>query len=398
MKRLNFFIKILSLALVVITCSRRNSLESGAAALKRGDYRKAVQELTRARETDSLNPEIYYHLSLAYAQLDSALPALACFGMLNRLDAVQAEDTTLKMMMLNFLRLDPYPSSPISIKGIANQFKGAPSPDGELIAIAAARTFLSDIYLVKYDGTVVKKITSRYMNNDPDFSPTGEHLIFSSDRDGDDELYLYDLKTGSTTQLTDNNFADFSPAFSANGMEAVFVTNRDGNWEIYKINVHNKKTMRLTNNQIWDGFPSYSPDGKYIVFSSRAGPSEDIYYMKADGSDLKLLYGSDADENDPHLFGNDLYFKSTRDGEWEIYRFNLMAGTLTRLTKNQYPDWNIRLSRDGTKLLYARSINNRWRLYFMNLSQLIPAGVIAEFGKDTSMVIIKEPSLKGSKK
>ncbi len=387
MKRQKIVPALVFLALIIVACSRRNSLESGAAALKRGDYRRAIQELTRARATDSLNPEIHYNLCLAYGRLDSASAALAAYAELNRLAAPQREDTTLKLMLLNFLRLDPYPSSPIAMKGLANQFKGVPGPDGELLAVAAARTFLSDIYLVKFDGTMVKKITSGYMNNDPDFSPAGEHIIFSSDRDGDDELYLYNLKSGSTTKLTDNNFADFSPSFSPNGLEAVFVTNRDGNWEIYKINVHNRKTMRLTNNQIWDGFPSYSSDGKYILFSSKAGPTEDIYCMKEDGSDLKLLYGSDADENDPHLHGNNLYFKSTRDGEWEIYRFNLLTGTLTRLTKNQDPEWNIRLSRDGMKLVYSRSIKNRWRLYFMNLAQLIPAGMIAEAGKDSSLIL-----------
>ncbi len=386
-RSLVFMILFAVLMMLGIACSRKNPLEAGAAAMQRGDYVKAIKDLTKAREQDSLNPQIHYNLCLAYAHLDSSYRALASYADLNRLGAPQMDDSTLKMLMLNLVKLDPYPSSPITLKGLANLFKGAPSPDGEMIAIAAARTFLSDIYLVKYDGKIVKKITSQYMNNDPDFSPTGEHLIFNSDRDGDDELYLYDLKTGAISQLTENAFADFAPSFSPNGIEAVFVTNRDENWELYKINVHNKKTMRLTNNKIWDGFPSYTSDGKHILYSSKAGETEDIITMKEDGSDPKLLFASPTNENDPHLYGNDLYFKTDRDGEWEIYRFNLISTQLTRLTKNNVPDWNIRVARDGSKLIYSRQINGRWRLYFMNLTQTIPAGMIAEAGKDSSLVL-----------
>lgn len=387
MKRYSIWMAAAVLLVLWTACSRKDPLQAGAQAVKRGDYAKAVPDLIKARQQDSLNPEIHYNLCLAYAHLDSAYRALASYADLNRLAAPQLADSSLKMMMLNLVRLDPYPSSPVVMKGLANQFKGAPSPDGELIAVVAARTFLSDIYLVKYDGTVVKKITRGYMNNDPSFSPAGEHLIFNSDRDGDDELYLYDMKSGDVTKLTDNAYSDFAPCFSPNGIEAVFVTNRDGNWELYKINVHNRKTQRLTSNKIWDGFPSYTPDGKHIVYSSKAAEHEDIFFMKEDGSEIKLLYGSPANENDPHLYGNDLFFKTDRDGEWEIYRFNLISTALTRLTKNGDPDWNIRLSGDGTRLVYSRSVRGRWRLYFMNLTQMIPAGMIAEAGKDSSLVM-----------
>lgn len=367
-------------------CSRQDHLKAGTDALIKGEYLKAVKEFNQAQIRDSLNPEIYYNLCYAYAQLDSGEKALRNYARLYQLGSPRKEDTSLKLLVVKFLKLDPYASSVITIRGMANLFKGAPSPDGELVAIAAARTFLSDIYLVKYDGTIVRKITSGYMNNDPDFSPSGEHIVFVSDRDGDDELYLYDLKTQKTDKLTDNNFVDFAPSMSPNGFEAVFVSNRDGNWEIYKINVHTLRGVRLTNNQVWDGFPDYTPDGKYIVFSSKRGNSEDIYSMKEDGSDVKLLYGSDAEENDPHLYQDDLYFKTTRDGDWKIYRYNLKSRSLTRLTNNDDSNWNIRIAKDGSKLLYARNIRNRWQLNFINLSLTIPSGVIAAAAGDSTLL------------
>ena len=111
--------------------------------------------------------------------------------------------------------------------------------------------------------------------------------------------------------------------------------------------------------------------------------------MMEDGSDLKMLYGTAAEENDPHIYQDNLYFKSTRDGEWDIYRYNLKDKVLTRLTNNNIPDWNIRLTRDGTRLLYTENVKNRWRLRFMNLAIPIPAGVIAEAIKDSTKIISK---------
>lgn len=377
---------VLTVILIGAGCSRKDHLKAGTDALIKGEYLKAVKELNQAQIRDSLNPEIYYNLCFAYAQLDSGKRALVNYARLDQLDSPRKDDTSLKLLLVKFLKLDPYASSVITIRGMANLFKGAPSPDGEMVAVAAARTFLSDIYLVKYDGTVVRKITSGYMNNDPDFSPSGEHIVFVSDRDGDEELYLYDMKTQKTDQLTDNKFADFAPSMSPNGIEAVFVSNRDGNWEIYKINVHNRRGARLTTNQVWDGFPDYTPDGKYIVFSSKRGQSEDIYSMKEDGSDVKLVYGTDAEENDPHIYQDDLYFKTTRDGDWKIYRYNMKSKSLTRLTANDNPNWNIRIAKDGSKLLFARNIRNRWQLNFINLLQPIPSGVIAAAAKDSSLI------------
>jgi len=375
--------------LIVAGCSRQDHLKAGTDALIKGNYLKAVKEFNQAQLRDSLNPEIYYNLCFAYAQLDSAHKALVNYARLHRLDSPRKDDAGLKLLLVRFLKMDPYASSVITIRGMANLFKGAPSPDGELVAVAAARTFLSDIYLVKYDGTLVRKITSGYMNNDPDFSPSGEHIIFVSDRDGDEELYLYDLKTQKTEKITDNKFVDFAPSMSPNGIEAVFVSNRDGNWEIYKINVHNRRGARLTTNQVWDGFPDYTADGKFIVFSSKRGKSEDIFSMNEDGGDVKLLYGTDAEENDPHLFQDDLYFKTTRDGDWKIYRYNLKSQSLTRLTNNDDPNWNIRIAKDGTKLLYARNVRSRWQLNFLNLLAPIPSGVIAAAAEDTTLLKVK---------
>jgi Tol biopolymer transport system component len=103
------------------------------------------------------------------------------------------------------------------------------------------------------------------------------------------------------------------------------------------------------------------------------------------------MYGTAAEENDPHLNQDDLYFKTTRDGDWKIYRYDMKNKVLTRLTNNDNPNWNIRVSKDGSKLLYARNTRNRWQLNFINLLMPIPSGVIAEAANDTTKIVGNKP-------
>lgn len=359
-------------------CARKDDLQKGIDEIKKGDYTKATKSLQAALLTDSLNLEVHYNLSLVYAHLDSTKKSFYHYLKIAESESNLKNDNQLKEMLAHSLKLEPYTWSPIPMKRM-NQFKGVFSPDGKTIAVAAAKRDIANIYLIRLNGKIIKKITKSGMNTDPDFSPTDEQLVFTSDLDGDDELYLYNLKTGETDKLTENAAEDFSPSFSPDGKELVFVSNMDDpyKWEIYKITLKNKKIKRLTKNNYWDGFPKFSSNGKAIVFSSKRNGSENIYTMKENGGGEKVLYESPADDNDPLLLNEYLYFKSNRDGEWEIYRFNLKNKKMMRLTNNNYPDWNPRFSIDGTKVLIARRIKKKWRLYFINLESTVSAEVIA---------------------
>ena len=72
-----------------------------------------------------------------------------------------------------------------------------------------------------------------------------------------------------------------------------FTSNRDGNEEIYLMNDDGTNQVNLTNNPAPDWYPNWSPDGQNIVFSSSRDASgendENIYSMNADGSNVERL-------------------------------------------------------------------------------------------------------------
>ncbi len=57
-------------------------------------------------------------------------------------------------------------------------------------------------------------------------------LAFTSDIDGDGEIYITDTTGKSPVNLTDNNAADYYPTWSPDNTEIAFFSRRDGNHEI----------------------------------------------------------------------------------------------------------------------------------------------------------------------
>jgi len=389
MRRTSLFdtsVKAFSIVVVVfmlMTCARKSDLELGVVALNNGEYDKALKSFKTALAKDSLNSEVHYNLCRTYIHLDSAEHTLVHYLKLAELNSTRKDDRELRELIAVILGLEPYPASVIPMQRL-NQFKGTFSPVGDLIALAASIRDKSNIYVANLDGSNMKKIISGGMNTDPDFSRDGHSIIFVSNRDGDEDLYLYEISTGETRRITDNAAQDFAPSFSPDGKEVVYVSNMDDpyKWEIYAINMENGRMRKLTDNDYWDGFPRFTTNGQSIVFSSKRNGSEDIYVMRRDGGGEELLFSSPADDNDPTLIKENLFFKSQMDNGWEIYQFNIRTKGLVRLTNNSFEDWNPQISSDGNKMLVSRRTKQRWMLYFINLDDPLDADfIVAEIRK-----------------
>ena len=95
-----------------------------------------------------------------------------------------------------------------------------------------------------------------------DVSPDGETVVF--DLLGD--LYTVPLTGGEAVSLTEGMPYDNQPRYSPGGSEVVFVSDRDGSENLWLIDIASKETRQLTNGSTKSyESPEWLPDGNYVV-------------------------------------------------------------------------------------------------------------------------------------
>ncbi len=198
-------------------------------------------------------------------------------------------------------------------------------------------------------------------------------IAFSSNRDGNWEIYVMDNDGNNLQRLTNNLRHDRSPSWSPNGKRIVFTSDRNEHFinfiteEIYVMDNNGRHQQNLTNNPFDDRSPSWSPDGKRIVFTSDRDErfSYDIYVMDADGDNPQNLTNSPNGEDDysPSWSpdGKRIVFSARRGGHFigeagiteEIYVMDNDGDNLQRLTNNRQNDWSPSWSPDGRRIAFA---------------------------------------------
>jgi dipeptidyl aminopeptidase/acylaminoacyl peptidase len=90
-----------------------------------------------------------------------------------------------------------------------------------------------NIGIVDLNGKFRKLVDSPADDRDPDFTPDGKHVVFSSDRCGIFNLYRISLETGATERLTNVAGGAFQPAVSPDGAKIAFSNYDSAGFSIY---------------------------------------------------------------------------------------------------------------------------------------------------------------------
>lgn len=104
---------------------------------------------------------------------------------------------------------------------------------------------------------------------DPAVSPDGSWLVFTSARNGNEDIFLKSSTGGVDSLVTDHTAADYHASLSADNKTIAYVSRRDdARGDIYLQKRGSKKPERLTAYRCYDDQPRFSPDGETILFLS----------------------------------------------------------------------------------------------------------------------------------
>ena len=171
-------------------------------------------------------------------------------------------------------------------------------------------------------------------------APSPVDIVFTSDRDGNLELYAMRSDGRLQRRLTIDPAADAQPTISPTGL-VVFASDRGGDFDLYAMSPEGRAVTRLTAMPGDETDPSFSPDGSELAFSHGG----DIYVMSAHGGRTRALTRGPARDGEPAWSpdGRRIAFTSDRSGSREILVMRLGQKRPTALTHsglNSAPDWS----------------------------------------------------------
>jgi TolB protein len=247
----------------------------------------------------------------------------------------------------------------------------AAGPPAPALAFTSDRDGDAEIYLRSSDGSVRQLTHNSADDYGAVWSPDGRKLAFVSTRDGDREVFVMNSDGSGVRQLTRNSTAvngspasDQAPAWSPKGHQIVFVSTRDGGEpEVYKMQADGRRQVRLTRTPVHvsNHTPSWAPDGKSIVFSSdRAGyDNYEVFRMRTDGGGVTRLTRTAAgiDDNAPEYSpdGRRIAFSSTRSGgQHDLFTMSASGADVRRLGGDAaLDDVFPHWTADGKRLLFS---------------------------------------------
>ncbi len=228
------------------------------------------------------------------------------------------------------------------------------SPDGKQIAFTSEDDF--DIYVVNGDGQNVRRLTdcsncgfhgaTKYPHSARiAWSPNAKQLVFESNYEGEGWGISLINSDGSGRRLL-TKYA-YGPVWSPNGLSIAFsklLTTDNGQlqavYRIYTIRSDGTQLHRMSyTEKPCNETPRWSPDGKKIAFLASTacgiGINSDIYTVKSDGTDDQLIVGTHTvDSMDWSPNGNQIVFADWDNNRNNIFTVDLGTRVINRLTSS----------------------------------------------------------------
>jgi TolB protein len=139
--------------------------------------------------------------------------------------------------------------------------------------------------MINADGSGLTPLTNTPGGDfEPAWSPDGEHIAFTSFRDGGMQIYKLHLTDQSVTRLTNlgTGIQARQAAWSPDGDELLFTVARLGTFQVWIMspNGENARQVVRSGTDYWDYFPAWSHDGSVVIFSQQsAGQGGSVWQM-----------------------------------------------------------------------------------------------------------------------
>jgi hypothetical protein len=140
----------------------------------------------------------------------------------------------------------------------------------------------------------------------PRYSPDGAHIAISHwQRGGYRDIRVLDRQTGQLRDVTHNRAVDMHPVFSPDGRYVVYSSDRTGVANLYAYELATGRTRQITNVVNGAYMPDLSPDGRWIVYVGYTHRGYDLFRLRWDPSRW-IEPGPEAERHDHRVATTDV--------------------------------------------------------------------------------------------
>lgn len=228
------------------------------------------------------------------------------------------------------------------------------------IVFTSNRDGNQEIYVMDSDGKNQKRLTRNpKYDTHPSWSPDGQKIVFSSLRKGSKiQLYVMDCDGKNQQRLTDG-WLDRYPSWSPDGQKIAYwsLVIADKTPGIYVMDSDGKNRVKLKDNP--ETSLSWSPDSQRIAFVSKLKEGAEVYVMNVNGTNVERLTHDLALKSSPSWSpnGRQIAFAAKKDEDYEIFIIAFDGKRPQKLTNNEvsdrYPSW----SPDGQMIAFVSDRN-----------------------------------------
>lgn len=207
-----------------------------------------------------------------------------------------------------------------------------------------------DLWRADLDGSDARRLTSHPgRESRPHISPDGKWVAFSGQYDGNVDVFIMSIDGGVPRRLTYHPSPDLVTGFSPDG-QVVFSSGRD---------YYTNRRFRLFSVPTAGGMPTpliipygfdaaYSPDGSHLAYTPqreaftswknyRGGTAARIWLFDfADHSVAEIPQPEGrCNDDDPIWLGDKIYFRSDRNGEFNLFSYDPATRAVEQLTRHE---------------------------------------------------------------
>jgi len=230
--------------------------------------------------------------------------------------------------------------------------------------------YAEDLWVANLDGTSPRRLTvDEGVESNPVFSPDGSTIAFSAEYDGNTDVFVVPVTGGIPKRLTYHPYTDAVRDFTPDGKKVLFIsqrevfTNRYAQFFTVNVNGGNITKLKIP----YGNKGSYNDEGTHIAYNPvrevfdqwknyRGGTMSRIWlFSMSDNSVVEIPKPEGgSNDTDPQWMGSKVYFRSDRNGEFNLYSYDVGSKSVNQLTDfNDFPV--LSLSANAGKLMFEQA-------------------------------------------